>query len=172
TPRDLNAPEYADLVASRVLEVKEKGFGFFETEHKTKNGRIIPVEISSRSIQYENKPSILSIVRDISERHIAEKKLRESEENFRTITEDSHLAITILQDDLVVYTNQQMADMFGYDREEMLTWTPKEYAKTVAEDSLEFVMEQVRKKQTGDPDVTRHYPIHSIKSSSRLYPKV
>ncbi len=79
TPKDLNTPEYADLVASRVLEVKEKGFGFFEAAHKTKNNRVIPVEISSRRIQYENKPSILSIVRDISERHIAEKKLRESE---------------------------------------------------------------------------------------------
>jgi PAS domain S-box-containing protein len=99
----------------------------------------------------------------------AELKLKQSEENFRTITEDSHLAITILQDDLVVYTNQQMADLFGYDREEMLTWTPKEYAKTVAEDSLEFVMEQARKKQIGDPKVIFQYPIHCIKSSGEKF---
>jgi PAS domain S-box-containing protein len=111
----------------------------------------------------------IEVLRDITDKVIAEKKLRESEENFRTIAEDSHLAITILQDDLVVYTNQKMADMFGYDREEMLTWTPKEYAKTVAEDSLEFVMEQARKKQIGDPNIETHYPIHCVKSSGEKF---
>ena len=62
-----------------------------------------------------------------------------------------------------------MAEMFGYDREEMLTWTPKEYAKTVAEDSLEFIMEQARKKQIGDPDVITQYPIHCVKSSGEKF---
>jgi len=85
------------------------------------------------------------------------------------MTEESHLAITILQDDRVIYTNQKMADLFGYDREDMLKWTPKEYAKTVAEDSLEFVMEQTRKKQIGDPDVLLQYPIHCVKSSGEKF---
>ncbi|KKL92279.1 hypothetical protein LCGC14_1886280, partial [marine sediment metagenome] len=78
TPRDICTLKYADLVASRVLEVKEKGFSIFESVHKTKDGRVIPVEISSRSIQYDNKPSIISIIRDISERKKAELKLKES----------------------------------------------------------------------------------------------
>jgi len=77
TNKDLNTPEFADLVASRVLEVKEKGFGFFEGAHKAKDGRVIPVEISARRIHYDNKLSILSIIRDITERKKVEQKLIE-----------------------------------------------------------------------------------------------
>ena len=124
---------------------------------------------SGRRVRIGDKYKIVGTTQDITERKKAEQELKESEENFRTIAEDSHLAITILQDDLVVYTNQKMADMFGYEREEMLTWTPKEYAKTVAEDSLEFIMEQARKKQIGDPDVITQYPIHCVKSSGEKF---
>ncbi len=121
------------------------------------------------SVISPTRGEFITVFDDISERKKSEHKLKESEENFRTITEDSHLAITILQDDLVVYTNQQMADMFGYDREEMLAWTPKEFAKTVAEDSLEFVLEQARKKQIGDPNVKNQYQIHCVKSSGEKF---
>ncbi|MHA2089010.1 MAG: PAS domain-containing protein, partial [Promethearchaeota archaeon] len=134
-----------------------------------KSGELIWVDSFSSQIIFEGKPAFLIISIDITDRKIIGERLKESEENFRTIAEDSHLAITILQDDVVKYTNQKMADMFGYDREEMLTWTPKEYAKTVAEDSLEFIMEQARKKQIGDPDVIIQYPIHCVKSSGEKF---
>ncbi|MFX1241885.1 MAG: PAS domain S-box protein [Promethearchaeota archaeon] len=137
----------------------------------------LTVEDYSKAIQkwfkvsgYSPKKGYFAVTfTDITDRKNTEQKIKESEENFRTIAEDSHLAITILQDDLVVYTNQKMADMFGYNREEMLTWTPKEYAKTVAEESLEFVMEQARKKQIGDPDITAAYPIHCVNSSGEKF---
>ena len=106
---------------------------------------------------------------EVTENYILEQKLKESEENFRTITEDSHLGITILQNYMVVYTNQKVADMYGYDREEMLAWTPKEYAKTVAEDSLELVMEHERKKHIGDSGVQLQINVHCIKSSGEKF---
>ncbi|KKN09583.1 hypothetical protein LCGC14_1045130, partial [marine sediment metagenome] len=95
TPRDICTLEYADLVSSRILEVKEKGFNIFETAHKTKDGRVIPVEISSRSIQYDNKPSILSIVRDITERKKAEQKSKESEKILLDLIEAVPIGISI-----------------------------------------------------------------------------
>ncbi|MBY9008999.1 MAG: PAS domain S-box protein [Candidatus Lokiarchaeota archaeon] len=136
-----------------------------------KDGSKVVLSLNSHVIKdKEGKPvRIDGTFIDITEKFVLEQRLIESEEHFRTITEDSHLAITILQDDLVVYTNQKMADLFGYEREEMLTWTPKEYAKTMAEDSLEFVMEQARKKQIGDPDVKLQYPIHCVKSSGEKF---
>ncbi|MFX0002146.1 MAG: PAS domain S-box protein [Candidatus Hodarchaeota archaeon] len=134
-----------------------------------KSGETIWIENHTRSITYDGRPADFVALIDITERRKMEQKLKESEENFRTIAEDSHLAITILQDDLVVYTNQRMADMFGYKREEMLNWTPKEYAKTVAEDNLDFIMAQARKKQIGDLDVITHYPIHGVKSSGEKF---
>ena len=115
TPRDLNTPEYADLVSSRILEVREKGFSIFEAEHKTKDGRVIPVEISSRSIQYDDKPSILSIVRDITERKKAEDELN----LFKSIIDASNEAIAIsdLEGNLI-YINPAHESLFGRSLEE------------------------------------------------------
>jgi PAS domain S-box-containing protein len=169
---NLTHPEDRAKVIRKVEKRKDridKTITFYQFRALKKTGELFWASIYSRIINYQGKRASLVTILDITEMKTAELKLKQSEENFRTITEDSHLAITILQDDLVVYTNQRMADLFGYDREEMLTWTPKEYAKTVAEDSLEFVMEQARKKQTGDPDVTVHYPIHSVKSSGEKF---
>jgi PAS domain S-box-containing protein len=175
TPWDLTPLKQPDGMLS-----KEKGMDYvkstlegkpqkFYWTHIKKDKSLIDCDISLNQIIIEGKPYIQAFIRDITKKKIAERKLIESEGKFRTITEDSHLAISILQDDLVVYTNQKMADMFGYDIKEMLTWTPKEYAKTVAEDSLEFIMEQARKKQIGDPDVKLQYPIHCVKRSGEKF---
>jgi PAS domain S-box-containing protein len=81
--RDISVPEYADLVSDRMVDIKEKGFKVFESAHKAKDGSIISVEISSKSILYEKKPAILNIVRDITERRKAEEALRESEQRLK-----------------------------------------------------------------------------------------
>jgi PAS domain S-box-containing protein len=47
----------------------------FETVHTTKDGKKIPVEISSSLVTYRGKRAILSIARDITERKKAEEKL-------------------------------------------------------------------------------------------------
>ncbi|HOD38652.1 MAG TPA: PAS domain S-box protein, partial [Candidatus Marinimicrobia bacterium] len=47
----------------------------FETTHKTKEGKSIPVEIYSSLIDYHGQPAILSIARDITERKQAEEDL-------------------------------------------------------------------------------------------------
>ena len=73
--RDINVPEFADLVSDRIVDIKEKRFNVFESAHKTKDNRIIPVEISATSFIYENKPAILSIVRDITDRKNAEDQI-------------------------------------------------------------------------------------------------
>jgi len=56
------------LVRSRILEVQEKGYCIFETAYNSKIGRIIPIEISSKLINFNKNPAILSIGRDIIDR--------------------------------------------------------------------------------------------------------
>ncbi len=89
--RDIDTQEYADLVSNRILDIREKGFNIFESAHRAKDGRIIPVEISSKSILYDNKPTILSIVRDITERKKIEEELRENEKLLKNAQELAHI---------------------------------------------------------------------------------
>ncbi|MFX1453079.1 MAG: PAS domain S-box protein, partial [Promethearchaeota archaeon] len=85
------------------------------------NGNIAWQQWINRSIFNEEGKviEIQSIGRDISERKKAELKLKESEENFRTITEQSLMGICIAQDNKIKYINQRYADIWGYSVEEM-----------------------------------------------------
>jgi len=53
-----------DLVANMRFDEKQ----VFETSHTTKDGRILPIEISSSPILYFGNKAVLSVARDISER--------------------------------------------------------------------------------------------------------
>lgn len=68
TPRDFDAPEFAEVFADRVEELTSRGSCLIETAHVTKSGRKIPTELNSRVIDYQGKPAVLSVARDITER--------------------------------------------------------------------------------------------------------
>jgi PAS domain S-box-containing protein len=57
----------------------------FETEHTAKEGKTIPVEISSSLVSYQGKRAILSIARDITKRKRAEEALRDSRRMLQTV---------------------------------------------------------------------------------------
>ncbi|MFX1567748.1 MAG: PAS domain S-box protein [Promethearchaeota archaeon] len=119
-------------------------------------------------IFYISENRVAIYVRDTTKQRKTEQNLKESEEKFRKITEESLLAISIIQDNIIKYVNQEIATLYGYTLEEMYNWKPGELLKTVAPESLETVKEQLRKKQIGDPDVIVHYPIQIIKKNGDL----
>lgn len=74
-PSDLDTPDESTLVLEGINKVKEKGFYSFESVHRDSQGNNMPVEVSSRFIQYIGEPAILSVVRDIAPRRRAEQEL-------------------------------------------------------------------------------------------------
>ena len=79
TTMDVDTPEYADLVAERINELRKSGHVIFETTHVTRGGKTISTEVSSRLIEYAGKPAVLSIARDITERKRAEEERKKLE---------------------------------------------------------------------------------------------
>ena len=70
----------------------------------------------------ENIIGVIEYVRDISERKNAEQKLKESEEKFRNIAEQSFMSIYIIQDGIFKYRNQRATDVSGYTEEDIKDW--------------------------------------------------
>jgi len=167
---DLNLWVNPEERSEAIKRLKEFGkLELFNVEVYTKSGEILTSLFSGDVIDLNHEPHLITMASDITERIKTEKKLKESEEKFRRITEESHLAICILQDNVVKYANQRIADLYEYTIEELLNWNPGEFIKLFAKDSLDFVLEQARKKQAGDPDVISHYLIHCIKKSGDLF---
>ncbi|PVV84446.1 PAS domain S-box protein [Dehalogenimonas alkenigignens] len=77
TVADIDDP--AVILDSGVVEqMAACGSVVFEQVHVAKDGRRIPVEISSRQIQLGGRQMVLSVARDITERKKAEAELRRS----------------------------------------------------------------------------------------------
>jgi len=112
---------------------------------------------------------LFGISRDITDLKNAEQNIKESEEKFRTIAEQLLMGIVIIQDDVVKYANQRMIDLFGYSIEEIINWESGEFTKLFAPDSVEFVLDQAKKKQSGLPDQIKQYQIHCVKKSGELF---
>ena len=111
---------------SRILE--EKGFSTYETIHVRKDGTQIPVEISARKVEIEGVKYFQSICRDITERKFAEETLRESEERFRKIFEESPISIAMTGKDLgIIRANSAFCKMLGYKEEELKSVTLRNF---------------------------------------------
>lgn len=71
----LKTPKYVGQVSTNILINKEQGQHLYESEHVTKSGKIIPVEIKSRVIEFNKSEVILTIARNILERKEVEDKI-------------------------------------------------------------------------------------------------
>src|SRR5690606_11956029 len=83
------------------------------------DGQVIHVGVVASPIIYENRPAVMVMFQNITERLRAEEALRESEVKFRALAETTAMAIIVYQDDHYVYANPATEKLTGYTREEL-----------------------------------------------------
>lgn len=134
--------------AFKVFASKEP-FDNFINELVTKDKKIITVETSGTPV-LSDKNELLGyrgLDVDVTERRRAEKALKESEEKYRNITENS--SDGIYQVDLsgkIIYANEANAKMFGYTVEEFVG---KNFSGLIAKESLPQAEEEFKKNLAG-----------------------
>ena len=67
----------------------------FETLHRRQDGRVILVEVMARRIEIDGQSCFYASSRDITERKLAQEKLRESEEKFFKIFQTSPVSLSL-----------------------------------------------------------------------------
>jgi PAS domain S-box-containing protein len=72
TIQDLRAPDTVTLTEEQMAIADERGI-LFETIHRHKDGNTFPVEVSSRGALVDGERTLVSVVRDISERKRLER---------------------------------------------------------------------------------------------------
>jgi PAS domain S-box-containing protein/putative nucleotidyltransferase with HDIG domain len=86
---DIDSPKLVTMVPARTEELDQRGHIFYETVHMRRDGTVIPIELSSRIIEYNGEPVALSIARDITERKQAEEERKQSFERLQRALEDT-----------------------------------------------------------------------------------
>ena len=76
----IDVPEQAERLPAIMRRLYKTGGAVFATEHVAKDGRRVPVEVSTRLFDLHGHTTVLSIVRDVSERVAAEAAVAKAQQ--------------------------------------------------------------------------------------------
>jgi PAS domain S-box-containing protein len=160
--------EDQDLVRAQASDLLA-GHGPRSIEHRImrKDGQIRWVS-NSLVPSYDVEGNLLSydgLIRDITNRKIAEETLRESEERYRHLVETMNEGLALADRDyLFTFVNEKFAEMLGYSREEMVGC---HLLKFVHEEYQDFMKDQMVKRIMGE---AKSYEIDwQAKDGRRVY---
>lgn len=124
---------YTKVQATKYMEQAEAGNPqLFEWHARKKDGTLFWTEIALKQTIVGDKSRLLSVVRDISDRKLAEKAQRDSDERFQLLLEHAADALFLHDNEGVILTvNQRSCDNLGYSREELLGMTVNELEEGV-----------------------------------------
>jgi PAS domain S-box-containing protein len=145
--RDLRGRDTLSQTDIQIAQADAEGI-LFETIHQRKDGTTFPVEVSSQGATIGGVRTLISIVRDITERKNAEKALTESEARFRSLFEQSADAILLLENGVFIDCNQATIQMMrARNKQELLSLHPSKLSPQYQPDgrsSVEKADEMVR----------------------------
>ena len=116
-PPDIDTPEEHPEIVARAQKVMAGGELIWEGRLVAKDGRRIPVEVNTHLVDLDGAPTIISCVRDISER----KKNEESMRSLATAIEQATETIVITDlDGTIQYCNPAFEKVTGYSKKEAI----------------------------------------------------
>ncbi len=117
----LNSEDGRKKVQDIVKQIISGRAFTFDVSHMRKDGSVFPVEVSAQLIQLSGRPYIFAIERDITERKLAETRIRDSEERYKNLVE--------LTTDIIYisdkagnrkFMNEAAIRVLGYQKEEVI----------------------------------------------------
>ncbi len=116
-----------ELTEKLLRKASGKGV-ILETLHRRKDGGIFPAEVNVQGTVIEGEQIFLSVIRDISKRKEVEQALKDSEEKFRSVFNNSRDGILLLkreEDELkIIEINDEASKLLEYPKEELLGKSP------------------------------------------------
>jgi PAS domain S-box-containing protein len=113
-------PNASEAVNERRHNVLSGIGTVFEARHRCKDGTVRDFECSATEMQVGQKTFAVSFERDITERKHAEESLKESEEKFKNVFDNSAIGKSLTFLDGSVHVNPAFCQMLGYTMEEMV----------------------------------------------------
>ena len=138
---DVDAHYNAELWPQHFAELCQRGSLTFESEQRTKDGRLFPVEVVANYVKLGNEERNCAFVRDITERKRTEDDLRASESRFRSYFDQPMVGVAITSPEKGwIEVNEHLCNMLGYSKGEFarLTWAECTHPDDIAADIAQF----------------------------------
>lgn len=112
-------------------------------------------KVTCKAIKWlENKHVKYGIAIDVTEQKKMEEALKSSEELFRSIVENSHNVILLIDENFrIIYANNEAVSLSGYQKEEIIG---QDFRKFLDEESRAIVEERYLRRQKGEPIPPRY----------------
>jgi PAS domain S-box-containing protein len=121
TVGDLNPFFPMQTWPEHVRQAKDDGPILLETRHRGKDGGIIPVEVNVRYVVIDQQAYMLSNVRDISERRLADANRAISEARYKSLVETQTDVIARSDPEgRLTFVNDAYCQAFGQQREDLI----------------------------------------------------
>lgn len=121
SPLDIDPGVQVGDLRERIARLMAGEGIIFETVHVAKDGRQIPVEISSHCVEWDGRPMMLSVARDLTERKLAEAGLRDSERRLRELLENVRLIAVMLDaEGRILFANRALLSLVGGEAEQTI----------------------------------------------------
>jgi PAS domain S-box-containing protein len=173
--RGLVHPDDIDRVEHRVREYMERGGVYaIELRMSSRSGDWVWVLTRGKVVERDTDGRPVRMVgthKDITERKLAEERIRESEERYRTVIESSPEGVALISGNRLVYANRRLSEMFGYA-------TPEEIIQAGIEgvahqDDVAMLSDYARRRQQGDTSVPACYEFRAVKKDgTRIFVEV
>lgn len=114
-----------DVPTAGLLELrqamKQQASIKFETRHRTKDGRVFPVEIVANYMKFDGVEYACCFARDITDRNQAEEALRQSEERLRLVLQNMPVMLDAFDaNGNIIIWNRECERVTGYSTQEIV----------------------------------------------------
>ena len=119
TPHQLHPTEDLEKVEKNIDD--EEDTSPHKYTHITKKGERLKVDIHTAPLEYQGHKAWISIIRDVTEQKRAEEALRESEEKYRSLSNQLPIGIyRSTKDGKILHANPALASILDYESVEEL----------------------------------------------------
>src|SRR5450759_286238 len=140
------------------------------TAKDTVVGALLLVHDAPHAFSSEEQELLVVVGRQIGtaiDKMRSELALRESEDKYRTISEQSLVGIHMIKDGKLVFVNDGWTKITGYTRDDINAWEFEEFGRIVEPVDRDFFLDQVRQKQLGLTDGI--VPVHDFRFLSNTW---
>ncbi len=158
-------------IAKNNIERRKKGI---EERHefifKRRNGEKVFTHMAASPLFNEKNEyeGALALVFDITAKKEAEKRLKETQKNFREIAEQSLVGIQIVQDGRIVYINEKAANFSGLKGKDIKHLTFQNSLKYIHPDDLERIKTQYLNRVEKTKNFKESYQFRTIDTAGNV----